>query len=117
MSRILGVDYGRRRIGLAVSDELGLTAQGLPTLEVTGRAHAVASVAEVAVARGVVEILVGLPLNMDGTRGELARASESFAADLTELQAADLIDSVLGSGTMEAYSLSVSGSGTGFSST
>ena len=38
----------------------------------------------------------------------------SFAADLTALQAANLIDSVLGSGTMEAYSLSVSGSGIGF---
>ena len=40
--------------------------------------------------------------------------SGSFAADLTELQAANLIDSVLGSGTLDAYSLSVSGSGTGF---
>ena len=40
--------------------------------------------------------------------------SGSFAADLTELQTANLIDSVLGSGTMEAYSLSVSGSGIGF---
>ena len=83
-SRILGVDYGRRRIGLAVSDELGLTAQGLPTIEATGRSRAVAAVADVARAYSVSEIVVGLPLNMDGSHGELAEAATVFSTQLAE---------------------------------
>ncbi len=85
MHRILGVDYGRRRIGLAVSDALGLTAQGLPTIEATGRANAVAAVCDVAKRQSATEIVVGLPLNMDGTRGELAHAAQAFADELAVL--------------------------------
>ena len=82
MDRVMAVDYGRRRIGLAVSDELGITAQGLPTVEATGLGKAVAAVSEVASERGVGEVVVGLPLNMDGTRGEMAHAAEAFAEAL-----------------------------------
>jgi putative Holliday junction resolvase len=84
MERILAVDYGRRRIGLAVSDELGVTAQGLPTVEATGVGRAVAAVSEVASKLGVGEVVVGLPLNMDGTRGEMAHAAQAFAEALGE---------------------------------
>ncbi len=84
MNRVLAVDYGRRRIGLAVSDELGITAQGIPTIRAAGRAKAVAAVAEVAAGWGVGEVVVGLPLNMDGTRGEMADAAETFAQGLRE---------------------------------
>ena len=84
MNRILAVDYGRRRIGLAVSDELGITAQGIPTVRATGMAKAVVAVAEVVAGWGIGEIVVGLPLNMDGSRGEMADAAETFAQGLRE---------------------------------
>lgn len=80
--RILAVDYGRRRVGLAVSDELGLAARGLPTVRVESRRSAIDSVAQAAADVGAVEFLVGLPLNMDGSKGPMAEAAASFAAAL-----------------------------------
>lgn len=81
--RILGIDYGRKRIGLAVSDPLCITAQGLPTLErgdLSG--HDMDVLAGVIREREVDEIVVGLPLNMDGTCGEIAREALAFAGEL-----------------------------------
>lgn len=80
--RILAVDYGRRRVGLAVSDELGLAARGLPTVRAESRRSAIDSVAQAAADVGAVEFLVGLPLNMDGSKGPMAEAAASFAAAL-----------------------------------
>ncbi len=82
LGRILAVDFGRRRVGLAVSDELGLTAQGMPTVQVTGARQALTAVTDVALRWGVVEIVVGLPLNMDGSIGPMARATQTFAEAL-----------------------------------
>jgi putative Holliday junction resolvase len=78
MGRILAVDYGRHRLGLALSDELGVTARGLSTLEASGLQKAVAGVRETAQGHGVCEILIGMPLNMDGTRGPMAEAVDKF---------------------------------------
>ena len=80
--RILAVDYGRRRVGLAVSDEMGFAARGLPTVRAGSRSSAVDSVAQVASDVGAAALLVGLPLNMDGSRGPMAEAAEAFAAAL-----------------------------------
>lgn len=80
VKRILGVDYGRRRIGLAVSDGLGLTAQGLDTLAVRSGTEAVEAVARIAVEHKVEEVVVGMPLNMDGSAGPMALDAEGFAA-------------------------------------
>ena len=80
--RILAVDYGRRRVGLAVSDEMGFAARGLPTVRADSRSSAVDSVAQVASDVGAAALLVGLPLNMDGSRGPMAEAAEAFAAAL-----------------------------------
>ena len=80
--RILAVDYGRRRVGLAVSDELGLAARGLPTVQANSRDSALDSVTRVAANVGASALLVGLPLNMDGSRGPMAEAAEEFAAAL-----------------------------------
>ena len=82
--RILAVDWGERRIGLAVSDPTGVIAAALPTLAVRGRAEAVARVAAVAVEREAERLVVGLPLHMSGERGEAAAAAEAFAAALRE---------------------------------
>ena len=83
MPRILAVDWGARRIGLAISDPDGIIATGLRTLEVKNVAQAVEAVAATAVREGAESIVVGLPLLMSGERGEAARAAEAFARDLT----------------------------------
>lgn len=82
MKRILAVDYGRRRVGLAVSDPLGISAQGLETVEVRSSKGAAAAVAQVAGAQDAGEIVVGLPLNMDGSAGPMAAEAEAFAAEV-----------------------------------
>ena len=79
MGRILAVDYGRKRLGLALSDEMGLAAKGLPTLEATGLQAAIAAVTECAKVQGACQVLIGLPLNMDGTSGAMAEAASAFA--------------------------------------
>lgn len=78
--RILAVDPGRRRLGLAVTDPLGVTAQGLPSLE--RRRDPVAQVVETCREWEAGLVVVGLPLNMDGSRGPAAIEAESFAAEL-----------------------------------
>lgn len=82
MKRILAVDYGRRRVGLAVSDPLGITAQGLETVEVRSLKSAAAVVAQVAGTQDAGEIVVGLPLNMDGSAGEMAAEAGAFAEEV-----------------------------------
>ena len=78
--RVLGIDYGRRRIGLALSDEEGILASTLPTY-VRGRSEErdIARLATLIARHGATAVAVGLPLNMDGSRGEMARAAEAFA--------------------------------------
>ena len=82
MPRILAVDWGERRIGLAVSDELGVLASGLPTLEIRGEAEAVARVADTIRTVEADSVVVGLPLKLSGERGEAALAVERFAEAL-----------------------------------
>lgn len=76
--RILALDLGTKRIGLAISDGLGLTAQGLDTIERTDER----SLENVINERDVTEIVIGLPLNMDGTKGERAQDAIRFAESL-----------------------------------
>ena len=82
MPRILAVDWGERRVGLAVSDDLGILATGLPTLEIRGEAEAVARVADTIRTVEADSVVVGLPLTLKGERGEAARAVERFAEAL-----------------------------------
>jgi putative Holliday junction resolvase len=82
LPRILAVDWGERRIGLAVSDALGILATGLPTLEIRGEAEAVARVADTIRTVEADSVVVGLPLTLKGERGEAARAVERFAEAL-----------------------------------
>src|SRR5215469_10581186 len=80
--RILAVDYGSRRIGLAVSDELGVTAQGLPTLHRTNKRNDFDHLRRTIKTYGVGEIVVGLPLRMSGEAGTQADKVEEFAEAL-----------------------------------
>ena len=82
--RILAVDWGERRVGLALSDPSGMIATGLPTLNVRGREDALVRVADAAREREADRIVVGLPLLMSGERGEAARSAEKFATSLAE---------------------------------
>jgi putative Holliday junction resolvase len=79
MPRILAVDWGERRVGLAVSDPAGIIATGLDTLEVRNPTDALTRVSEVARREEVEAVVVGLPLLMSGERGEAAEAAQSFA--------------------------------------
>jgi putative Holliday junction resolvase len=80
--RILAVDWGERRVGLAVSDPGGVIASPLPTLNVRGRQDAIEGVARMAAEQEVERIVVGLPLLMSGARGRAAETAEAFAAEL-----------------------------------
>jgi putative Holliday junction resolvase len=79
--RILGVDYGRKRIGLAVCDFDRVIASALEVIE-GDPAFAVDRIGEVARDTGAVLVVVGLPLNMDGTAGPMAEEARAFAGRL-----------------------------------
>jgi len=79
VGRILAVDWGERRIGLAISDPGGILATGLPTLTVSSTAEAVARVAEQVREREAERVVVGMPLLMSGERGSAARSAQAFA--------------------------------------
>jgi putative Holliday junction resolvase len=78
--RILGVDYGERRIGLAVSDALGITAQPAGIVEVSGPRDAAGAIERAAKERDVVHIVVGLPKSLSGAIGPKAREVIRFVA-------------------------------------
>lgn len=78
-TRTLAVDYGRKRIGLALSDELGLTAQPLQTFERVNRRETLRRLREICARQGVVRIVVGHPLHMNGKAGEMAGEASRFA--------------------------------------
>src|SRR6516225_7558658 len=78
-TRILAIDYGTRRIGLAVTDELGLTAQGLPTLHRTNKRNDLDHLRRTIRRYDVGEIVVGLPLRMSGQAGAQSKRVEEFA--------------------------------------
>jgi putative holliday junction resolvase len=80
--RVLGFDVGDRRIGLAISDPLGYTAQPLFTLHRTGRRADLKSVARVLRKHGVTEAVVGNPLYMSGDQSPQAAKAQAFAEDL-----------------------------------
>ncbi len=82
--RILGIDYGERRIGIAISDALGITAQGLDTLVIRSRDEALEKVARIAEETEAVKIVVGMPLNMNGSIGIKGEEVKGFVEALKE---------------------------------
>ena len=79
---ILALDLGKKRIGLAISDPLGLTAQGLPNLERTNKRADLAALAALAREREASLILMGNPLNMGGSEGRQSAWVHEFAQAL-----------------------------------
>jgi len=82
--RILGLDVGSRRIGIAVSDPLGITAQGISTLHRRNRRHDLSELKKLIAAYEIQEIVVGNPLRMSGQTGAQAEKMGDFARHLEE---------------------------------
>ncbi len=76
---ILSIDYGRERMGLAIADVNAKMAQPLATIERINRNEDMRRLRELVREHGVKQIVVGLPLKLDGTRGEMAEEAERFA--------------------------------------
>ena len=79
-ARILAIDYGRARHGLAVSDALGMAGRPLPALKRSEAPRDLAALRRVVEEHDVRRLVVGLPLNMDGSEGEMAREARAFGA-------------------------------------
>jgi putative Holliday junction resolvase len=80
--RILALDFGSKTIGLAVTDELGLTAQGLPTLRRTNKRNDLDHLRRLIKQYGVGELVMGLPLRLSGDAGIQADKVKVFAEEL-----------------------------------
>ena len=78
--RILGLDLGQKRIGVAVSDPLGITAQGLTVIKYEKQAAALERLAAICREYDVTRIVAGLPLHLSGERGAAVKAVEALAA-------------------------------------
>jgi putative Holliday junction resolvase len=82
--RLLGLDLGTRRIGVAVSDELGLLAHGLMVVTRNGGRRDLEAIARLVHEENIQGVVIGLPLNMDGSEGEAATRTRRFGAVLGE---------------------------------
>ena len=80
--RVLALDLGKKRIGLAISDGLGITAQGLTTLQRRNKRTDLAALSALIKERFVTQILMGNPLNMSGAEGRQSQWAQEFAAAL-----------------------------------
>ena len=80
--RILALDLGKKRIGLAISDPLGITAQGLPNLVRTNKRADLAALAQLIAERQVGLVLLGNPINMRGAEGRQSAWVREFAGAL-----------------------------------
>ncbi len=80
--RILAIDYGRKRIGLAISDELGITARPLTTIHRVNRREDLRRLREICRNHSVALIIVGHPLHMSGEAGQMAAEAAGFAKKL-----------------------------------
>ncbi len=81
--RVLALDFGKRRIGLAISDELGITAQGLETLQRTNIREDLRHLVQLIAGKNVTLILMGKPLHMSGAESRQAEYGRDFAERLS----------------------------------
>lgn len=83
--RILGIDMGERRIGLALSDPLGYTAQGLKTIQINNPDEVCDKLIVVINEKKVEKLVFGLPINMNGSMGPQAKKVQEYASKLKML--------------------------------
>jgi putative Holliday junction resolvase len=82
MAAILGIDYGRKRIGVAVSDAGAKIASPLTQIDAAERARAINAIAKIAAEYEAAEIVVGLPVSLNESLGPMAQEAAEFAAQL-----------------------------------
>jgi putative Holliday junction resolvase len=84
MSKILGLDYGEKRVGVAVSDPDGVIAMAHSVFDRDGGSGKalIEEIVKICRETGVEKVVVGLPINMNGTKGPMAEKIEAFAANL-----------------------------------
>jgi len=80
----MGLDVGTRTVGVAISDELGMTAQAVTTLRRENLRADLEALANLAASRGVAQLVVGLPVRLDGTEGPSAALARSLGDKLAE---------------------------------
>lgn len=86
MKRILGIDYGDVRVGLAISDELGFTAQGLETLVINGSTKKfISGIRKLKEEYNFEEVVIGYPKNMDGTLSEKSKLIDTLIPQIESL--------------------------------
>ncbi len=79
MSRILSIDHGQKRIGIAISDELKMIAKPFLTLENKGKKYVVAQLKNICQSNNVEKIIIGMPIGLSGKEGIQAKKVRSFA--------------------------------------
>lgn len=84
MGRILAIDYGEKRLGLALSDPLGITAQPLDIIERKSVADDIRILRALRDEKDITGIVLGMPANMDGTPGMLAEKIRAYGSKLSE---------------------------------
>jgi putative Holliday junction resolvase len=89
--RTLGIDYGERRVGVAVSDPLGMLATPLTVVTVDHVKQAVTAIRDLCAEHDAGCVVVGLPLNMDGTRGPMVEVVEAFVEKLQAVVSCNVV--------------------------
>ena len=89
--RIIGLDIGDKRIGVAISDHMGWTAQGLETIENTGKNVVHAKLQRIIDEYKPDKIIIGLPLNMNGSEGYRAELVKKFGEDIKTFYPGEII--------------------------
>lgn len=84
MGRLLGLDYGRKRIGVAITDPLGIIAQPFETWQGLSRREAIEQIRQVVQGFGVETVVLGLPLTLSGNKSKMTREVESFSEALKQ---------------------------------
>lgn len=82
--RILALDYGKVRIGAAISDPLGITASSLGCIKIEGKEDALKKIVELVAQRQPSVVVMGIPVDMDGKTGIAAKKARKFARELGE---------------------------------
>jgi len=83
LSRVLGLDYGERRIGLAISDPLGIIAMPLTTIDRNKTEHLISKISEIVSEKKITSIVVGLPLTL---KGHYSKQTEIVLAFINKLK-------------------------------
>lgn len=89
--RIIGIDYGDARVGVAVSDALGITAQGVGTIKNKGTQNLLLELKKIIDSYSPQKIVIGLPKNMDGSLGFRADATYRFAEALKSVFMGEIV--------------------------